>query len=204
MNGKFFSISAELREGWELTKVNMGFLVVYQVILYAISLFTGAYQWSWLLIPIVVLGKMGLYKSVLLMTTGEKPGFDQFYKNWPQILSWIGANILFAIMLFVGLFLLIVPGLYVLARFGLFPFFILDKNLGPLESLKEASIASEGVRWPLFLLFVVCLVLNILGVLFFGIGLLITVPVTLLALAAVYRKLTGQAETSIQPENLNI
>lgn len=211
MNEKNFSISAVLKEGWELTKVNIGFLVVYQIILYAVAFLLGGNEGGWKMATlhllgfvIVVLGKMGLYQSVLMMTTGNKPGFDQFYKNWPQFLSWIVANFLFAVMFGVGLILLIVPGCYVLARYGLFPFFILDKNLGPLESLKEAGDATEGIRWQMFLLFLACVGLNILGMIFFLIGLLITVPVTLLALAVVYRRLTGQAKNSIQPDDLKV
>lgn len=209
MNEKDFSIRAVLKEGWELTKVNIGFLVVYQIILYAVSLLFGANEGGWKMAPlnligfvVVMLGKMGLYQSILMMTTGNKPGFDQFYRNWPQFFSWLAANILFGIMFVIGLVLLIVPGCYVLARYGLFPFFILDKQVGPLEALKQAGEATEGIRWQVFLLFLACLILNLLGLLFFVVGILITIPVTLLALATVYRHLTGQEKDSIQPSDL--
>jgi uncharacterized membrane protein len=209
MSEKDFSIRAVLKEGWELTKVNMGFLFVYQIILYVISILLSGNEGGWKMAPlyilgyiIVILGKMGLYQSILMMTTGNKPGFDQFYRNWPQFFSWVVAGILFGLMFVIGLILLIVPGCYVLARYGLFPFFILDKQLGPLEALKQAGEATEGVRGQLFLLFLACLAVNIVGMLFFLIGLLITVPITLLALATVYRKLTGQEKNSIQPADI--
>lgn len=211
MNEKNFSISAVLKEGWELTKVNIGFLVVYQIILYAVTLLLGGTEGGWKMAPlhllgfvIGTLGNMGLYQSSLMMTTGNKPGFDQFYKNWPQFLNWIVANFLFGVMFVIGFILLIVPGFYVLGRYSLFPFFILDKNLGPLESLKGASDATEGIRWQMVLLNLAVLGVNILGMLFFFVGLLITIPVTLLALAIVYRRLTGQAKNSIQPDDLNV
>lgn len=209
MRDKQFSISAVLIEGWELTKVNIGFLIVYQIILYAISLLLGGTEGGLKMAPlhilgfiIVMLGKMGLYQSTLMMTLGEKPGYDQFYRNWPQFFSWLIASILFGLMFVLGIILLLVPGCYVLARYGLFPFFILDKGLGPLDSLKKASKCSEGIRWQLFLLMLACIGLNILGLLFFGVGALITIPVTLLALATVYRHLTGQAKVSIQPSDI--
>lgn len=209
MGGKDFSLGAVLKEGWELTKVNIGFLVVYQIILYAVAILFGGNEGGWKMaalhligFAIVMLGKMGLYQSILIMTTGNKPGFDQFYRNWPLFFSWLVANLLFGLMLVIGLVLLIVPGCYVLARYGLFPFFILDKKLGPLDALRQAGESTEGMRGQLFLLFLVCFALNILGMLFFLVGLLITVPVTLFALATVYRRLTGQEKNSIQPADI--
>ena len=213
MTNKIFSIVAVLKEGWELTKNNIAFLVIYQIIWFiAAYIFLGS-EWKWTMAPllvvgwiILILGKMGLFNSVLLLTKGEKPSFDQFYQNWPHFISWVVASILVGLMFFIGLILFIVPGFYVLARFGLFPFFILDKHLGPIEAIRQASQATEGprIRWQLFLLFLTIIVLNLLGLFIFGVGLLITVPVTSLALAIVYRQLTGQTKESIQPADLAI
>lgn len=209
MNDKTFSIQAELKEGWELTKVNIGFLVVYQIILWAMAVLFGGNEERLKMIIlnsvgilIVMLGKMGLYNSILMITTGAKPGFDQFYRNWPKLLNWFVANFLFGILFLIGICLLIAPGFYVLARFGLFPFFILDKNAGPIEAMKQASQATEGIRWPVCLLFLACIGINLLGLLFFVVGLLITVPISLFALATVYRQITGQSKNSIQPSDI--
>lgn len=197
MDDQPFTVGEAIKKGWELTKEYLGFLLGYQVILYFLFiLFGGSHSglgwatWSlfgWIL---VILVKMGLYNSALLITRDIKPGFDQLYSNWRLFISWVVASILFGIMFVVGLILLIVPGCYVLARYGLFPFFILDRNLGPLEALKQCGKATEGMLWKLFLLFLACVGLNILGFLVLGVGLFISVPVTLLALATVYRQIT--------------
>lgn len=211
MSKESFTIAGAIREGWELTKVNIGFLVVYQIILFfLIWLFNDSSEnWHFALTQIIgwiiiILGKMGFYNSALLLTKGLKPRFDQFYVNWRLLLSWIVASFLFAIMLIVGLILLIVPGLYVLATFGFYPFFILDKGLGPIESLKQAAEATKENRWQVLLLFLACAGLDLLGLLFFGVGILIAAPVTMIALATVYDKLTGQSKTTIQPEDIHV
>lgn len=209
MQNGSFTIGGAIREGWELTKVNIGFLIVYQVILFFLMwLFSGSSD-GWKLAPIhligliiVVLGKMGFYNSALLLTKGLKPGFDQFYKNWRLLLSWIVAGFLFGIMFAVGLVLLIFPGLYVWAVFGFYPFFILDKGLGPIEALKKSAEVTQGMRGPVLLFFLACAGIDLLGVLFFGIGLLIAAPVTLIAMATVYDKLSGQSKTTIQPDDI--
>lgn len=203
-----FTIKGALQEGWRLTKENMGFLFVFQFILYLLVLITGRIQetsdWAvWGLIGwfVVVLTKIGLYRSTLLIADGIKPGLDQLYQNWQLFFSWVVASFLFGIMFILGLVLLIIPAFYVGARYGFFPFFILDKNSGPLEALSQSAQATEGIRWPIFLLFLACMGLNLLGLLFFGIGLFITVPVTLIALAKVYRKLTQSNTVLIEPIN---
>lgn len=199
-----FTIGGAIKEGWELTKKHLGFLIVYQIILLIlIGAFGGlmdshpvAHTIGWI---IIALASMGFYNSALLITSGITPTYDELYKNWRLLVSWIVAHLLFEILFIVGFILLVIPAFYFLARFGLYPFFILNKDLGPIESFNYASLASEGVRWPLFLLFLACIGLNILGALFFIVGLFITVPVTLLALASVFRKLTNVQDTTTIP-----
>lgn len=212
MDEKPFSISGALREGWELTKVNIGFLIAYQLILFFLMFLfsdrqehhggvshTMVYLIGWVLIA---LGKMGFCNCALLLTKGFRPSFDQFYKNWRLILYWIAAAFLYGIMLTFGLALLIIPGLFVLSAFSLYPFFILDKGYGPIEALKESAEITKGIRKHVLLFILACIGIVILGFLCFGIGLLIAVPVTLIAMASVYEKLTGQAKSSIQPDDI--
>lgn len=203
-----FSIGEAFKEGWKLTKENLGFLIGYQIILYALTLlFSGTHSnfrlalWHILGWTIIVLVKMGLYNSALLIAAGVKPSFEQLYQNWRMFISWVIASILFGIMFTIGLILLVVPGFYILARYGLFPFFILDRKMGPIDALKAAAEATEGIRWQIFLLFLACLGLNLLGLLLLGIGLLFSVPVTLLALALVYQKITHK-ELNVVESNL--
>jgi uncharacterized membrane protein len=210
MDERAFSIKDVLSEGWKLTKENLGFLLSYQIILYLlVFLFAGANGgWKW--VPwhilgwiIVVLAKMGLYRSTLMIADGQKPGFDQLYQNWRLFLSWIVSNFLFGILFFLGLLLILIPGFYVWAKYGLFPFTILDKDVGPMQALKETGKISEGNLWPIFLLFLACTGLNIIGLLLFGIGLLLTIPVTLIALAAAYRKLNLKKQLLPQQEQID-
>lgn len=193
-----FSIGEAFKKGWELTKEHLGFLIGYQIILFLLTIiFSGGSEgflgsiWRFIGFVVVVIVKMGLYNSALLITNNIKPTFEQLYANWRLTVSWVIANFFFAVMFLVGLILLIAPGLYVLARYGFFPFMLLDRDLGPVEALKQSAQATEGIRWQLLLLLLACIGLNILGLLFFGVGLLITFPVTLLAVASVYRRVVS-------------
>ena len=192
-----FTTGEAIKEGFRLTKENLAFLVLYQIFLFFLAFIFSVevkgvigFLWHFLGWIVVILAKMGYYNSSLLITKKIKPSFDQLYKNGEVIISWVIANFIFVIAVTIGFILFIVPGCYIFARYGLFPFFILDKKNSAIEALKHAREASEGVRWHLFLFYLACLGLNILGLLFFGIGILFTGPLTLIAWASVYRKLT--------------
>ncbi len=206
MYGQQIRVGEIISEAWKFTKENLGFLLSFMVIYLLIHVLISAANDKSGSMIVQIFGavisafiSMGLYHSSLLISGGVKPGLDQLYSNWPKFGTWFLASILFGLMLFFGLILFIVPAFYVLARYGLYPFFILDrsKNLGAIEALKAASDASEGRRWQLFLLIMSCFGLNMLGALFFGVGLLITAPIALISMAIAYRKLTAGDVTLI-------
>lgn len=202
------TIKEVFSEGWRYTKEHLGFLIGYFLIMTIVSIlfsligdnfqekekFLVAFVVHVIGMIVGVYMQMGFYNSALMITSWMKPTFDQMYSNGGHFVSFLVANILLELMILVGFILLIVPGFYLLARFGLVPFFVLDQNLGPIEALKAASKASEGKRWFLFLFFISAFLTNVLGALLLLVGLLFTIPLTLVAFAVVYRKLTGEQQ----------
>lgn len=63
--------------------------------------------------------------------------------------------------------------------------------MGPLESLKQSWNATKGETLQLFVFGLLMVGLNIIGALLFGIGLLVTVPITMIAVVYIYKKLSG-------------
>lgn len=203
---KELTLKEVFSEGWRYAKEHLGFLIGYLLIMFLaqflIGLFAGVFDEKQKYLVSFVLNvigtivglylQLGLYNSALMITSWMKPTFEELYSNGRHLVSWFVANILFNLMVLAGLILLIIPGLYLGARYGLFPFFLIDQNLGPIEALKAASKASEGKRGFIFLFFVSAFFLNVLGALLLGVGLLFTIPLTLMAFAVIYRKITGE------------
>lgn len=215
MENESLRVGKIFREAWEFTKDHLGFLIGYFIITIVLSLlftFVGdaleekGYTFFSVLMHLAgtivnLFVSMGFYRSALMITAGEKPGYDQLYSNDQNFVSWLLSNLLFGLIITIGFLLLIIPGLYLIARYGLYPYFLLDRDLGPMEAIKEAGKASEGKRWQLFLLYAACFLANIVGLLLLGVGMLVTVPLTLLVLAVAYRKITGSQQTTlITPE----
>jgi len=116
----------------------------------------------------------------------------------PQaFLKYVGVKILTGIIVILGLILLVVPGVIAALALMFATYLVIERNLGPVDALKESVRITKGNRWKLFLLALAMLALNILGAIALLVGLLITIPVSLLALAHVYRTLAGKAGSSV-------
>lgn len=103
------------------------------------------------------------------------------------------ACLLFQIIVGLGTAFFIIPGLIFMGRFFFFPFFIIDKQVGIMDSLKMSWRATEGQTFnSMVFVFLFCLVCA-LGSIALGIGALFTIPVAFLAAAHVYRQLDVQA-----------
>jgi membrane-anchored glycerophosphoryl diester phosphodiesterase (GDPDase) len=120
----------------------------------------------------------------------EKVGVKDLWNPKPFWYYLVGQAFV-GFVVIVGLILLIVPG--VIAAMGLMfsSYLIIDKGRGPVEAFKQSWQMTKGHKWDLFLLSLALVGLNILGLLALVIGLLVTIPITMLAVVHVYRKLAA-------------
>jgi uncharacterized membrane protein len=85
---------------------------------------------------------------------------------------------------------LTIVGVYLSVRFKFYPFVILENEHMTLEALiRQSYKVTRGVFVPVFVALILMMLLNIAGALLFGVGLIVTVPVSLFATAHLYRKL---------------
>jgi len=119
--------------------------------------------------------------------------------NPQPFLYYLAGQILVGIAVIVGLILLIVPGIIIALTLLFTSYIIIDKHRGPIEAIKESIRITKGHRWELLLLVVTIIGLNILGLLALVVGLLVTIPVSMLALVHAYRKLEREAPTMSSP-----
>jgi hypothetical protein len=98
-------------------------------------------------------------------------------------------NSFLAIFFILLTFLLILGFIYLNLRVSFSTYYIIDKNLGPIKSLKVSWKITKGRVLELFLFNLVTTGINILGLLAFGIGLFLTVPLTDVASIKFYQEL---------------
>ncbi|HVU75724.1 MAG TPA: glycerophosphoryl diester phosphodiesterase membrane domain-containing protein [Candidatus Paceibacterota bacterium] len=114
---------------------------------------------------------------------------------WAPEMFWqyLLASIVVGIMVVVGFILLIVPGIYLALRFLFVQYLIVDRKMGMSDALKESSRMTEGKKWRLLGFLLLVILLNIVGAILLFVGLLVTIPVTMIATAHLYRSLEHSA-----------
>ncbi len=137
---------------------------------------------------------LGLTKIALKITIGEAVAFDDIFSATHLFFSYIGAAILYILIVLGGFLLLVVPGVLWLISYWLYPYVLIDKENGAFAALSEAKRISKGSRWLLGQFMFVSGILNLAGALLFFIGLFITIPITTVAAAHIYRALQKRTE----------
>ncbi len=115
----------------------------------------------------------------------------------PQhFLNYLGMSILFFFAAVIGFVLFVIPGFIVILTYYFAGYFVVEHSLGPIKALKASARITKGHRLQLLGLFGLVLLVNILGVLCLLVGLLVSVPVGVIAVAHAYRTLARQAGQS--------
>lgn len=142
----------------------------------------------WILQTII---SIGLIKIALKTNDGKSAHFEDLFKyhSYRLILNYILGTILYGLIILGGLVLLIIPGIIWAIKFQFYGYLIVDKGLGPVEALKTSWEITKGVKLNLFLFALMLGLINILGTMALLIGLFISVPTSIIALAHIYRKL---------------
>ena len=206
---KKFSINETIQFGWQTLRKNLGFwisLLIIVGLLFTIpdvianqvrkeSHFFG-FIIDVLSFVLSILISIGLIKISLRFCDQEKGKFSDLFLWYPLFFKYLFSSILYGLIVVFGLVLLIVPGIIWAIKFFFYDYFIVDKGVGPIEALKRSSALTKGIKWDLFVFSLVLLIINFLGALAFVIGLFITIPITMVAQAFVYRKLLSQIETT--------
>lgn len=92
-------------------------------------------------------------------------------------------------LFFIAMIPAIIYGAYMGLRLGFAMYFVVDKNMKPLESIKASWAITSGTVLRLIGFCLVLGLLNLLGAIALLVGLFVTIPISLLAYAVVYRAL---------------
>lgn len=198
-----FSIKESVKYGWQKSKENMELVLFTTLLILALSWFTGGFSPIGLIVLIfTIIVKIGYTKIFLRMYGGEMPRFSDIFREYRLFWKYLGVCILYPLVVAAGLILLLIPGLFWSIRFSFSPIVLVDTKMGPVKSMKESYAITKGSFWKLLLFWIVMALINLAGVIVFGIGLLITMPVTTFASIWVYRRLSqkGAAVSTEVPQ----
>jgi len=196
-----FSIKEALNYGWETFKANVPFFIGFMVVMmlltvipdYIVQKMFEPRSVGLISVKIVlrliglVLGMAATRISLDIHDSGQ-PDLSRIGSIVPQIPSYLVSKILYGLIVFIGLILLVIPGIIVAYMFLYVGYLVIDRGLGPIAALSESRVLTDGYKMDLFLFSLVVALVNIVGVVFLFVGLFVTIPITLMASAYVYRR----------------
>jgi uncharacterized membrane protein len=129
----------------------------------------------------------GLHAMALLVVDGGTPTWRMAFARVDRGTAYLLASSVYWAAVIVGLCLLVLPGLFVAMRWGLFRWIIAERATPALASLRQAASTSAAHPRPVLRMLLLSVALDLAGAALLGLGLLLAFPVTLIARAIHYR-----------------
>lgn len=199
---KHFSKKEALRFGWNSMKSHFGFFVLLLLAMLLISgvpdLVSAELDDSAPALAVIVsiagailsiIAQIGSTKISLKFVDGDTPQLNDLFAYANLFFKYVGASLLYLLIVLGGLVLLIVPGVIWAIKFGFYSYIIIDTGARPVAALKQSAILTRGAKPELFLFAVILGLVNVAGAFALLVGLFATIPATMVAAAYVYRRL---------------
>ena len=146
---------------------------------------------SWLLQMFVGLG---FIRFTLNLVDGKEHKIEDLFKgaeSFSHFAYFIVVAMLYGALIGLGTLLLVIPGIIALIGFIFAQYLIAEQKTGIFEAFKESWKMTAGNRFKIFWLMIVLIFFNLLGVIALVVGLIITVPMSYIMYARLYRTLGG-------------
>ena len=145
----------------------------------------GELIYAWITLPVA----MGLFAISLDRVAGGEVSNDRLFLFFPQATRLLVTTILMTLLIFVGYVLLVIPGLYLSVAYLFVLPLLVQRELGMLDAL-EVSRKAITHRWFTVLgILLVLALINVIGAIPLGIGLIWTIPWTMLAMGVMYQRI---------------
>lgn len=205
-----FSISEVAGTSWKFTKsqiwVLAGMFLAYCVVTGILNLITSSSYVLNLLVQLIIgsLFTLGFIRNMFQTMDGEEPQFSAYGQEARKFLHYLVANILYSIIVCIGIVLLIIPGIYLAIRLQFFQQYIVsEERCSAIDALKKSWELTQGQAMPLFLLALVQIGLTLLGLILLVVGLFVAIPLIVMMQCYVFRQLTMDNSQLTINEELN-
>jgi len=145
---------------------------------------------AWFLLGFLI--QAAVIRGALLITRGQRLELSHFLST-DNLGTVILASVLLALGTGVGYFLCFLPGV-IFAFFSQFTlYYVVDKGMDAIEAIKASFGLVNRNLGSTVGLYIGVVIAVFIGALLCGIGLLVTIPVALIATAYAYRRMSGEA-----------
>lgn len=200
-----FSFDEAIHFGWNGLKANFKLFLliggIFLLVSIAEKIVENILHSNDLLTPVITLAIKFILQSFLMLGSvhillkiakKKKAQIHDMFSLGYLLPNYIGATVIKYVLVITGFIFFIIPGIILAIKLQYTGFIVVDEKAGPFEALRRSWEITRGNGWRLLGFGVVLLLINVLGLLCFFVGIFITVPITSLAAAYVYNKLSSR------------
>ncbi len=191
--GYDFDIREAFEKAWKIFAAQPVLSIAYTMLIVSIQLLFFVYLGDLTLLYSIFLAPplfTGFYLAANKINQDLPVTYPDFFQGFRFFLPVVAIWLIGQVLTFLGLVLLILPGIYLMVAYS---FAVLMAIFGGFDfwNALEASRKLITVRWWKFLVLTLILIfINGLGLLMFGMGLLITIPITFYVTYVIFEDLT--------------
>jgi uncharacterized membrane protein len=194
-----FSIRQHLKQAWKLFTAHIWYFLILSAVTVVLNIaFNTKHHFVMKIIgtAATLLWSYITISSVLAAVDGKDnmlsfEAFKGHLPTGPNFLRFVGIGFGSAVIIFGGLILLIIPGIYFMIRLMFANFAFVDQKQGIAASMRFSwHLVRKDIFWTSFLCFIIATAIILFGIVLAGVGVLVTYPVGMLFLALLYRELT--------------
>ena len=188
--------SKYLKEGWEVFKSRPGEFIVFSVIIFVVIGLFSRLDFIGPLATTAVISPLyaGFIVVIFMLFKGREVQFGDFFKGFNYFLPLVLAGIVSGILVGIGFALLLLPGIYLAVSYMFVSMLIVDYRMEFWQAMEMSRQIVTKNWFSLFVFFLLLFVVNLLGVLALGIGLLVTIPLSICSVCVAYRDIVGLHE----------
>ena len=144
----------------------------------------------------------GVGLSCLQRLRGGDFVFQDFFQGFHQFVQLALYGLVTNIAIMVGMILLIVPGIYLIVAYFFGWLLVADKRIDFWRAMEVSRVVAHRRWFSLFGFVLILVVINVIGAIPLGLGLLITVPWTICASAKAYHEVFEEGARMSQFESV--
>lgn len=201
-----FSNKEIIKKSWGIVKSNLKIFIPILIIVWLLQMGLSSIQTisdntiitfllsaiSWIINTLITIG---LISTFLKFANGEIFNFKSVLDKKDKFIPYVIGTIYYSLIVFAGIILLIIPGIIWAIRYQFYSYLIIDKGMSPKEALVKSKEMTKGKTLKLLGFGIILFLINLLGVLALVVGLFVSIPVSMLAIALAYKKLLGEGVT---------
>lgn len=171
---------------------------IHPALLFAGALEPGSIAETSVRVSLLVVGQVvaayfqvGLTRIHLEAARGQPPSFGLLFSGGDRFIALFLFNLLYLLAVFFGILLLIVPAIFIGLALSIGQFYVVDQRLGPVAAMQASWSATKGQKGDIFLLGLAAFGLGLLGLVMCVVGFFATLPLAMIAMAAMYTRMSG-------------